>query len=145
MGRLLQLHPALNGRVRWTVIVKSIKTTKDCQAALGEIERLFEAEKTPEEYDTLDLLATLVEAYEAKHCPVGPPDPVAAIEYEMKKRGLTRRDLEPLIGPSGRVSEILNRQRPLTMTMVRNLHAMLGISADVLLSTYPLRVRQVIN
>jgi HTH-type transcriptional regulator/antitoxin HigA len=118
--------------------IKPIKTHDDYKAALAEVERLFNIDKTADDYDRLDLLATLVEAYEAKHYPIGPPDPVAAIEYEMEKRVLSRRDLEPIIGPSGRVSEILNRQRSLTMTMIRNLHSAFGISGDILLSEYPL-------
>src|SRR5580692_2976981 len=105
-------------RPRWIMTIKPIKTQDDYEAALAEVERLFDIDKTADDFDRLDLLATLVEAYEAKHYPIGPPDPVAAIEYEMEKRGLSRRDLEPIIGPSGRVSEILNRQRPLTMTMI---------------------------
>ena len=118
--------------------IKPIKSAEDYQAALSEIERLFDLVKTAEEYDRLELLATLVEAYEAKHYPIGPPDPIAAIEYAMEKRGISRRDLEPIIGSSGRVSEVLNRQRPLTMTMIRNLHSALGISGDVLLAKYTL-------
>jgi HTH-type transcriptional regulator/antitoxin HigA len=120
------------------MIIKPIKTHEDHQAALAEVERLFDVDKTAEEYDQLDLLSTLVESYEAKHYAIGPPDPIAAIEYEMEKRGLTRRDLEPIIGPSGRVSEVMNRHRPLTMTMIRNLHDRFGLSADILLAKYPL-------
>ena len=84
------------------------------------------------------MLVTLVEAYEAKHHPMSPPDPIAAIEYEMEKRGLTQQDLEAVIGPSGRVSEVLNRQRPLTVTMIRRLHSAYHISPDVLIRSYPL-------
>jgi len=72
-----------------TMTIKPIKTHDDYEAALAEIERLFDANKTDEEYDQLDLLATLVQAYEAKHYPIEPPDPIAAIEYEMEKRGLS--------------------------------------------------------
>ena len=116
--------------------IKPIKSEDDYKAAVAEIENLFEIEKDAEQYDRLDVLATLVEAYEAKHYPIGPPDPIAAIEYELEKRGLSRRNLEPIIGPSGRVSEVLNRQRPLTMTMIRKLHNQWGISGDVLLNEY---------
>ena len=118
--------------------IKPIKTEEDYTAAVAEIESLFEIEKSDEDYDRLDVLATLVEAYEAKHYPIGPPDPIAAIEYELEKRGLSRRNLEPIIGPSGRVSEVLNRQRPLTMTMIRKLHSQWGISGDILLNEYPI-------
>jgi len=118
--------------------IRPIKTNDDYEAALAEVEHLFEIEKTEEEYDRLDILGTLIEAYEAKHYPIGPPDPVAAIEYEMEKRGLSRRALEPMIGSSGRVSEVLNRQRHLTMAMIRNLNRELGIAADILVAPYPL-------
>ena len=120
------------------MIIKPIKNKLDYEEAVAEIERLFDIEKSADEYDRLDVLATLVEAYESKHYPIGPPDPIAAIEYEMEKRGLSRRDLEPLIGPSGRVSEVLNRQRPLTVSMIRKLHTHWGIPGDILLSEYPI-------
>lgn len=119
--------------------IKPIKTEEDYQAALAEISRLFDAREDTEDFDRLDVLATLVEAYEAKHCPIAPPRPLAAIEYEMEKRGLSRRDLEPILGPSGRVSEVLNGQRPLTMTMIRRLHSQFNLSADVLIARYPLQ------
>ena len=81
---------------------------------------------------------TLIEAYEAKHHPIGPPDPIAAIEYEMEKCGLSRQDLEAVIGPSGRVSEVLNRQRPLTVSMIRRLYSAYHISPDILIASYPI-------
>jgi HTH-type transcriptional regulator/antitoxin HigA len=118
--------------------IKPIKTPDDYNVALAEIERIFDAKDDSEEFDKLDRLATLVEAYEAKHYPIEPPDPIAAIEYEMEKRGLSRRELEPLLGPSGRVSEVMNRRRPLTVAMMRRLHGQFGIPGDVLLSDYPL-------
>ena len=117
--------------------IKPIRSQEDYEAAIAEIEELFELEKSTDDYDRLDILGTLVEAYEAKHYPIGPPDPIAAIEYELEKRGLSRRYLESIIGPSGRVSEVLNRQRPLTMTMIRKLHTQWGISGDILLNEYP--------
>ena len=82
---------------------------------------------------------TLVEAHEAKRCPTAPPGPLAAIEYEMEKRGLSRRDLEPILGPGGRVGEVLDRRRLLTMTMIRRLHFHFNLSADVLIARYPLQ------
>lgn len=119
--------------------VKVIKTEEDYKATLSQIDQLSDAQVGTEEFDTLDILVTLIEAYEAKHFPIGLPDPIAAIEYEMDKRGLTRQDLEEVIGPSGRVSEILNRQRPLTMTMIRRLHSAYHIRPDVLITSYPLQ------
>jgi HTH-type transcriptional regulator/antitoxin HigA len=112
--------------------VKPIRTEDDYDEALREITRLFAAEPGTDEFDRLDVLTTLVEAYEAKHYPMPPPDPIAAIEYEMEKRGLARKDLTRFIGPSGRVSEVLAGKRPLSMSMVRSLRDGLGISADIL-------------
>ena len=119
--------------------IKPIKTEEDYKAALSEINRLFDAHEGTEDFDRLDVLATLVEAYEAKHCPIAPPSPLAAIEYEMEKRGLSRRDLEPILGPAGRVGEVLDGRRPLTMTMIRRLHSHFNLSADVLIARYPLQ------
>ena len=87
---------------------------------------------TPEG-DRLDVLVTLVEAYEARHHPVPPPDPIDAIKFHMEQQGLTTKDLEPILGHRGRVSEVLNRKRPLTLAMIRRLHASLGIPAEVLI------------
>lgn len=120
--------------------IKPIKTEEDYKASLAEIDRLFDAHEDTEDFDRLDVLATLVEAYEAKHCPIAPPSPLAAIEYEMEKRGLSRRDLEPILGPGGRVGEILDGRRPLTMTMIRRLHSHFNMSADVLIARYPLQI-----
>ena len=119
--------------------IKPIKTEEDYKAALAEISRLFDAHESTEDFDRLDVLATLVEAYEAKHCLISPPSPLAAIEYEMEKRGLSRRDLEPILGPGERVSEVLNGQRSLTMTMIRRLHSQLNLSVGVLIAHYPLK------
>lgn len=118
--------------------IKPIRNEADYQTALAEIDRLADAQAGTEQFDRLDILATLVEVYEAKHYPIGPPTPLAAIEYEMEKRGLSRRDLETVLGGSGRVSEVLSRQRPLTMTMIRQLHLKFNLSADVLIAEYPL-------
>ncbi len=119
--------------------IKPVKTEEDYKAALGEIHRIFDVQEGTEDFDRLDILATLVEAYEAKHSPVAPPTPLAAIEYEMEKRGLSRRDLEPILGPGGRVGEVLDGRRPLTMTMIRRLHSHFNLSADVLIARYPLQ------
>jgi HTH-type transcriptional regulator / antitoxin HigA len=125
--------------------IKPIRNEKDYDEALDEISHIFSAEPGTEHYDHLDVLITLVVAYEAVHYPVPPPDPIAAIEYEAEKRGLTRKDLEKFIGPSGRVSEVLGGQRPLTMSMVRRLQTGLGISADLLVVPYPTAARKVGN
>ncbi|MGA9348434.1 MAG: helix-turn-helix domain-containing protein [Anaerolineae bacterium] len=116
--------------------IRPIKTEADYQAVLEEIERLFDAAPDTPEGDRLEVLTTLVETYEEKHYPIPLPDPIEAIEYYMESRGLSRRDLEPYIGNRGRVSEILNRKRPLSIEMIRRLHAGLGISAEVLIQPY---------
>lgn len=119
--------------------IRPIKTEADYQAALEEIERLFDAAPDTPEGDRLEVLTTLVEAYEEKHYAIPLPDPVEAIEYYMESRGLTRRDLESYIGSRGRVSEILNRKRSLSIEMIRRLHAGLGIPAEVLIQPYEYR------
>lgn len=115
--------------------IKSIKTEADHEAALAEIERLMDLDPDLDspEGDRLDVLATLVEAYEARHFPIEAPDPIAAIEFCMEQRGLTRKDLEPMVGGRGRVSEVLSGKRRLSLRMIRNLHKGLGIPAEVLL------------
>ena len=118
------------------VEIRPIKTEADYQAALDEIESLFDAEPGTPEEDRLEVLTTLVEAYEDRHYSLPMPDPIAAIEYHMESRGLSRRDLEPYLGSRARVSEILNRRRPLSMEMIRRLHAGLGIPAEVLIQPY---------
>ena len=116
--------------------IRPIKTEADYQAALEEIERLFDAAPDTPEGDNLEILTTLVEAYEDKHYAIPLPDPIEAIRYHMESRGLSRRDLEPYVGSRGRVSEILNRRRPLSIEMIRRLHAGLGIPAEVLIQPY---------
>ena len=113
--------------------IKPIRTEADHQAALAEVERLWPAPPDSPESDRLEILATLIEAYEEKNHPIDPPDPVDAILFRMDQLGLCRRDLEAYIGQRGRVSEILNRARNLTLPMIRRLHEGLGISADVLI------------
>jgi HTH-type transcriptional regulator/antitoxin HigA len=115
---------------------KPIKTEKDYQAALKEIERLFAAVPDTPEGDRLEVLTTLVEAYEEQHYQIPLPDPIEAIRYHMESRGLTRSDLEPFIGSRARVSEVLNRKRPLTMAMIRKRSKGLRISAEVLIQPY---------
>ncbi len=113
--------------------IKPIKTEADYQAALKEIESLMMAAIDTLEGEKLDVLTTLVEAYEAKHFPMDLPDPVAAIKFEMDRRGLTVKDLEPLIGKSNRVYEILNYKRSLSLKMIWKLHEGLGIPAESLI------------
>ncbi|PYE90384.1 helix-turn-helix domain-containing protein [Phyllobacterium leguminum] len=113
--------------------VKPIRTEADYDEALTEVERLWGAKSGTPEGDLLDVLATLIDAYEAKHYPMDTPDPVEAIKFRMEQQGLTRRDLEPMIGPRNRVADVLNRKRSLSIEMIRNLHDQLGISAEVLI------------
>jgi len=113
--------------------IKPVRTEQDYEAALKEVERLWGAEPGTPDGDRFEVLFTLVEAYEDQYYEILPPDPVEAIKYYMDSRGLDRRDLEEFIGGSGRVSEILNRKRPLTLPMIRKLNAGLGIPAEVLI------------
>ena len=113
--------------------IRPIKTENDHQAALAEVERLWDAAAGSEDADRLDVLATLIEAYEEKHHPIPPPDPNEAILFRMSQLGLTRRDLEPYIGTRARVAEVLNRTRNLTLAMIRRLHEGLGIPAEALI------------
>jgi HTH-type transcriptional regulator/antitoxin HigA len=113
--------------------LKPIRTEADYEEALTEVERLWGAKSGTPNGDRLDVLATLIDAYEAQHHPIDPPDPIAAIKFRMDQQGLTRRDLEPMIGGRGRVAEILNGKRSLSIDMIRHLHDRLGISADVLI------------
>ena len=101
--------------------IRPIKTEQDYDSALAEVEALWGAEPDTPEGDKLDVLITPVEAYEAKHHPIAPPDPVEAILFRIEQAGLKRKDLEPCIEHSGRVSEVLNRKRPLTLEMIRKL------------------------
>lgn len=113
--------------------IKLLKSKKDHQQALKEIERLFAAKPDTPEFDKLGVLTLLVEDYEQKHFPIFPPDPVSAILYFMESRGLTRKDLELYIGSRNRVSEILNHKRELSLNMIRNLHDGLKIPYEMLL------------
>lgn len=119
--------------------IRPIKTKADHRAALKEIERLMEAKPGTPGGDRLDVLTMLVERFESQHEPIDPPNPIDALLYHMEARGLTRRDLEPLIGSRARVAEVLNRRRALTIEMIRKLHEGLGISAEVLIRPYTVR------
>lgn len=113
--------------------IKPIKTNADYHAALKEVESLMTVEPNTPEGEKLDILVTLIEAYERKHFPLNLPDPVEAIKFEMEQRGLSIKDLEPMIGKSNRVYEVLNRKRSLTLKMIQKLHQELGIPAESLI------------
>lgn len=116
--------------------IRPIKTDADYQATLTEIERLFDAAPGTPEDDRLEVLTTLVEAYEERYYPIPEPDPVEAIRYYMESRGLSSRDIAPYIGQRVQVGDILERKRPLSLPMIRRLHTGLGIPADVLIRPY---------
>ena len=112
--------------------IQPIKTEADYDRALAEINALWGAEPDTLEGDRLDILMTLVEAYETRHHSIDPPDPVDAILFRMEQQGLTRKDLEPILGSRSRVSEVLNRKRTLSLEMIRSLHKRLNIPLESL-------------
>ena len=113
--------------------LKPIRSRRDYEAAIKAVERLWGAKAGTRDGDRLDVLATLIDSYEAEHYPMDPPDPVEAIKFRMEQQGLTRRDLEEIIGTRTRIAEILNCKRGLSIAMIRRLHERLGISAEVLI------------
>jgi HTH-type transcriptional regulator/antitoxin HigA len=113
--------------------IKPIKTEADYDAALAEIAKLMDVKEGTTAGDQLDVLVTLVEAYEARHWRIDPPDPVDVLHLRLDEGRLTRQELELVLGSRSRVSEILRRKRPLTLTMIRRLHSQLGISAESLI------------
>ena len=115
------------------VDIRPIKTKADYRAALKRVEKLMGAKSNSAEGELLDVLVTLIEAFERKHYPVDLPDAVEAIKFEMDRRGLTVKDLEPVIGKANRVYEILSHKRPLTLQMIQRLHSGLGIPAESLI------------
>lgn len=121
--------------IKPAISVRPVKTARDYQQALKRIETLMNAVSGTKAGDELDVLVTLVEAYEAKHHRVFPPDPVEAIKFRMEQMGLTRKELEPLIGGRGQVSEVLSRRRSLSLDMIRRLHTKLAIPLESLLGT----------
>lgn len=121
------------------VMVRPVRTEADYQVALGEIGGLMTARAGTPEGDLLDVLSTLVEAYEAEHHAIEAPDPIALVEYAMKQRGADRAALEPMIGGRGRVSEVLARKRALSLSMIRKLKAEWALPADILVRSYSLR------
>lgn len=112
-----------------------IRNDVDLERALEEVSELMELNPRPgsEAFDRLDVMATLIEAYETKHYPIDPPDPIEAIKFYMERAGLTVRDLRPMIGPPNRVYEVLNGKRALSINMIRRLHEQLGIPAELLI------------
>ena len=114
--------------------IKPTRSDKDLRAALRRLEAVFHADEGTPEADEMEVLVTLIEAYENKHYPIGPADPVEAIKFRMEQQGLTPRDLEAYIGPSGRVAEVLNRKRPLSLAMIKRLHDGLRIPYESLLA-----------
>ncbi len=117
--------------------IRPIRTARDHRAAVARIAELMSAMPDTPEGDELDVLATLVDAYEAKHHAIAAPDPVTAIQFRMEQQHLSRKDLEPMIGSRARVSEVLTGKRPLTLEMVRRVKRELGISADLLILPPP--------
>ncbi len=113
-----------------------IKTETDYQEALRAIESLFDAAPNTQECDRLDILSTLVEAYEKANFPIEIPDPIAAIEYYMDARGWSHHDLEVCLGSRDRLSEVLSRKRSLTLEMIRKLNQELGVPAEILIQPY---------
>lgn len=116
--------------------VKLIKTEKDYQKAIKRLEIIFDAQKGTEEGDELELLGFIIEKYEEEHYPIEAPDPIEAIKFRMEQMGYKQKDLAKIIGYKGRVSEILNRERKLTLEMIRNLHTKLNIPLQALIQAY---------
>lgn len=119
--------------------LKPIRTQKEYKSALADAERLWDAPAKSPEADRLDVLAMLIEDYERRHFPIPDPDPIEFLNHVMEARGMTRKELEQYIGPRGRVSDILNRVRPLTLDMIRRLASGLQLPAEVLIQSYKLR------
>ena len=116
-----------------TVELKPIRTATDYKHALTDLKKLWGTKSGTTAGDRLDILATLIDVYEAEHHPMDPPDPIEAIKFRMEQQGLTRKDLEPIIGTRTRVAEVLNRKRGLSIAMIRRLHDELGLSAEILI------------
>ncbi len=118
---------------------KPIRSKKDYQAALAEVERLWDAPAKSAAGNRIDVLTMLVERSERQHFPITDPDPIEFLVHFMESRGMTRKDIEAFIGPRGRVADILNRTRPLTLEMIRRLADGLQLPAEVLIRPYRLR------
>ena len=116
--------------------IKPIKTEKDYQDSLKRLDVIFDAKKGTPEGDELEILSILIEKYENEKFPVGFPDPIEAIKFRMEQMGLNQSDLAKVVGQKSRASEILNRQRKLTLKMIRQLHENLKIPTEVLIQVY---------
>lgn len=118
--------------------VRAIRNDETYRATLARVSDLIDLDPVPDsaEGEELEILGTLVQAYEAKHYPISLPDPIEAIKFRMEQDGITIKDLEPIIGKSNRVYEVLARKRPLTLGMIRRINANLGIPATVLIGEY---------
>ncbi len=114
--------------------IKPIRNAKDLKIAFRQLEKVFQSKKGTAEFDEMEILVTLIEAYENRYYSISPPNPIEAIKFRMEQQGLTARDLEAYIGSSGRVSEILNKKRPLSIRMVKRLHDGLNIPYESLLA-----------
>jgi HTH-type transcriptional regulator/antitoxin HigA len=119
--------------------LRPIRTKREHQAALDEVETLWNSSQGSPAADRLEVLVLLIEAYEREHYPIADPDPIDFLHHVMEARELSRKDLEPFIGSRARVAEVLNRVRPLTLAMIRRLAAGLTIPADVLIRDYKLK------
>lgn len=119
--------------------VKPIRSEADHEVALADVERLWGAKSGTPRGDRLDVLATLIDAWESEHHPMDPPDPIEAIKFRMEQQNLTRKDLEGILGTRTRVAEVLNRRRGLSINMIRRLHKELGIPAEVLIRSSRLK------
>ena len=119
---------------RPSITIKPIRSEKDLRAAFKRLDVIFQAPAGTPEADEMEVPVTLIEAYENKHYPISPPDPVEAIKFRMEQQGLSPADLQPYIGASGRVSEVLSRKRPLSLRMVKRLHESLNIPYESLLA-----------
>ncbi|MEQ1890077.1 MAG: helix-turn-helix domain-containing protein [Alphaproteobacteria bacterium] len=113
--------------------LKPIRTEADYTRALASLKKLWDAASGTMAGDRLDILATLIDVYETENYPMDPPDPIDAIKFRMEQQGLTRKDMEPIIGTRARVTEVLNRKRNLSIAMIRRLHEQLGLPAEILI------------
>lgn len=114
--------------------IKPIRSEADYQGALARLKTILQAQPGKPEFDELEILAILIEAYEAQHYPIADPDPIEYIKYKMEEQGLLQRDVAQWFGGENRVSEVLNRKRKLTAKMMKALHDNLGLSAEILLA-----------
>jgi len=121
--------------------IKPIKTQEDYNATLSQIERLMDAKPNTLQMDELEVLTTIVEAYEEQHYKMDAPDPIEAIKFRMEQEGLKQKDLVSMVGSKSRVSEILNKKRKLTIEMIRNLHKQLHIPVESLFLDYKTNCR----